>query len=147
MNNPVAVKFLIRHAGAKLQMGERRPYSLIDEILAVWRGQRYVKRTGIARRAGTNDERMRAYYTRVGMRFERELREFVETASPLALEALASNYVAQLISGHLERIRCGTALRARWAQIGGSNTNTNDAMCRRSIHSLRTRKVNRKLTS
>ena len=146
MNNPVAVKFLIRHAGAKLQMGEWRPYSLMDEILAVWHGQRYVKRKGIAGHAGTNDERMRAYYTRVGMRFERELREFVGTASPIALEALASNYVAQLIGGHLERMRYGAELRARWARIGGSDTNTNGALCRRSIHSLQARKATRKLT-
>ncbi len=147
MNNPVAVKFLIRHAGAKLQMGEWRPYSLMDEILAVWHGQRYVKRTGIARHAGTNDERMRAYYTRVGMRFERELREFVGTASPIALEALASNYVAQLIGGHLERMRCGAALRARWAQIGESNSSTKSATGRGNIHALRTRIVTRKPTS
>jgi len=146
MNNPVAVKFLIRHAGAKLQMGEWRPYSLMDEILAVWHGQRYVKRKGIAGHAGTNDERMRAYYMRVGTRFERELREFVSTASPVALEALASNYVAQLIGGHLERMRYGAELRARWERIGGSDSNTNGALCRRSIHPLRARKATRKLT-
>jgi len=123
MNNPVAVKFLIRHAGAKLPIGEWGPYSLRDEILASWRGQRYVKHLRIERCAVTNDERMRAYYTRVGARFERELREFVETAPPVALEALASNYVAQLIGGHLERMRCGAALRTHWAQIGQSGIN------------------------
>ena len=147
MNNHLAVKFLVQHAGAKPPIGEWRPYSLMDETLAVWRGQRYVKRTGIAKHVATNDERMRAYYTRVGMRFERELREFAETAPPVALEALVSKYVAQLIGGHLERMRCGTALRARWAQIGETSTSTNGAKDRANIHALRTRRVIRKPTS
>lgn len=119
MNNHLAVKFLVQHSGAKPQIGEGRAFSLWDEILAPLRAQRYVKRMRIATRAVTNDERLRAYYMRVAERFEQELREFAQTASPIALETLASNYVARLISGHLERMRCGTALRARWAKIRG----------------------------
>lgn len=147
MNNYVAVNFLARHAGAKLQIGDRRTYSLWDELRVAWGAKRYVKRKRIERRAVTNDERMRVYYIRLGRRIERELREFAETASPIALEALASHYVARLISGHLERMRCGAALRSRWAQIGESNTSTNGAVCHRDIHSRQTRMATRKPAS